>query len=107
MFSLTTGALLTVMILALMAPSVITVILTGSLGGSYEAIDTLNWAWTIGEAVDRQLYPTSYALLILGTGAIIGILNLFLLFRELDYRRIAVPERVQQDLQSNGEPKLS
>ena len=99
MFSLTIGILVTVMTLALMTPSIITVLLTGAVSTSYEPIDTLNWAWTLVEAIDKRTYPTFAAFLILCTGVTIAIFNLTLLFREFDYRRIAIPERVQQDSQ--------
>ena len=100
MFSITTGTLVTVMLLALMAPSTITVLMTGGVSNSYSTIHTLNWAWTLAEVADRQRYQIFDASLVLCVGAIIGIFNLALLFREFDYRRIAVPDRVQQDRQN-------
>ena len=100
MFSITIGTLVTVMLLALMAPSTITVLMTGGVSNSYSTIHTLNWAWTLAEVADRQRYQIFDASLVLCVGAIIGIFNLALLFREFDYRRIAVPDRVQQDRQN-------
>lgn len=98
--SITLGTLLAVMSLALVAPSTIAVIMTGSLSNNYGPIHTLNWVWTLVEVVDRRTFQVSNAYLILSTGAIIGIVNLALLFREFDYRKIEVPDRVQQDRQS-------
>ena len=100
MFSITIGTLVTVMLLAPMAPSTITVLMTGGVSNSYSTIHTLNWAWTLAEVADRQRYQMFDASLILCVGAIIGIFNLALLFREFDYRRIAVPDRVLQDRQN-------
>ena len=100
MFSITIGTLVTVMLLAPMAPSTITVLMTGGVSNSYSTIHTLNWAWTLAEVADRQRYQIFDASLVLCVGAIIGIFNLALLFREFDYRRIAVPDRVQQDRQN-------
>jgi hypothetical protein len=99
--SITLGTLFGVMILALMAPSIITVLMTGSMATTYGTIHTLNWALTLAEVVDQRTFQLSNAYLILLTGAIIGIVNLALLFREFDYRKIEVPNRVQQDRQSN------
>ena len=100
MFSITIGTLVTVMLLAPMAPSTITVLMTGGVSNSYSTIHTLNWAWTLAEVADRQRYQIFDASLVLCVGAIIGIFNLALLFREFDYRRIAVPDRVLQDRQN-------
>ncbi|HBV64452.1 MAG TPA: hypothetical protein DEF45_15685 [Rhodopirellula sp.] len=99
MFSITIGTLVTVMILALMAPSIITVLMTGTVSYTYSTIHTLNWGWTLAEVADRQKYQIFDASFIMCVGLIIGAFNLALLFREFDYRRIAVPERVQQDRQ--------
>ena len=100
MFSITIGTLVSVMLLALMAPSTITVLMTGGVSNSYSTIHTLNWAWTLAEVADRQRYQIFDASLVLCVGVIIGIFNLALLFREFDYRRIAVPDRVLQDRQN-------
>ena len=100
MFSITIGTLVSVMLLALMAPSTITVLMTGGVSNSYSTIHTLNWAWTLAEVAGGQRYQIFDASLVLCVGVIIGIFNLALLFREFDYRRIAVPDRVQQDRQN-------
>ncbi|MEM1069164.1 MAG: hypothetical protein AAGI63_09730 [Planctomycetota bacterium] len=44
------------------------------------------------------------ALLILTVGALIAIVNLALLFREFDYRRVAVPKRVLEDAAAQTQP---
>ncbi|MDG2222330.1 MAG: hypothetical protein P8L85_13185 [Rubripirellula sp.] len=90
------GALATVLIFSLMLPTVITVVSTGAPGNVYTPIEAMNWAWTIAKGFDRRLPPT-VAFSILATGGLIATLNLALLFREFDYRRIAVPQRVLDD----------
>jgi hypothetical protein len=95
-FTLPVSILASVLLLSLLLPSVISVATTGSTGGSYAAIDTFNWAWTISEAMDRRFSP-NLAVLILLVGGVIALLNLAFLFREFDYRRIAVPQRVLDD----------
>ena len=94
--SLPTSVLATIMILSLMLPTVITVVSTGAPANSYTPIEAINWFWTLVEAFDSRFSPP-LALLILATGGVIAMLNLALLFREFDYRRIAVPQRVLDD----------
>lgn len=95
-FTLPVSILASVLLLSLLLPSVISVATTGSTGGSYATIDTFNWAWTITQAIDRRFSP-NLAVLILLVGGVIALLNLAFLFREFDYRRIAVPQRVLDD----------
>ena len=81
------------LVLAVLIPSVVTVVLTGSLASQYQLSEAFNWFWTLLAAFDNNLSP-QIAVLILTVGLVILCINLGLLFREFRYRRIAVPARI-------------
>ena len=85
-----------VLMVALLTPSVVWVLATGSIAMIYDATQLTNWSWTTVHAFDRG-FPPEIAVMIflIGLGCLLP--NLFLLFREFRYRRVAVPQRVQQE----------
>jgi hypothetical protein len=96
LLSIPVGTLIGVMMLAMMLPSIVTVLTTGSAAPRYTPIEAIDWAWTLVELFESS-YSPSLALAVLVGGAIFAAINLLLLFREFDYRRISVPERVLED----------
>lgn len=92
------ATLAVVMMLAVIVPSIFTVVITGRLAPSYQISEATNWFWTLLHAFDRGpgLSPdVSLLIFLLGSSAL--FVNLILLFREFRYRRIAVPARVLAD----------
>ncbi|TWU05595.1 ABC transporter permease [Stieleria varia] len=87
---------LLVMFTALVTPLILHFMLTGGPPRSYEVLEAPNWAWTWEHAINRRFDP-GIATLIFVVGAMVFAINLFFLFREFRYRRIAVPRRVLAD----------
>jgi hypothetical protein len=101
-FTIPVAILVSIMILALVLPSVVTVAMTGAPANSYTPLEAINWGWTLIEAFDGR-YSPALAFLILACGAGIALVNLVFLFREFDYRRIAVPSRVLDDARAGAD----
>ena len=85
-----------VMFLALITPMILTVIATGMPPNDYTEIEAINWGWTLIEAFDNG-YDWALASLIFLVGGCITLVNLLFVFRVFQYRRISVPQRVQQE----------
>ncbi|MEM9587831.1 MAG: hypothetical protein AAGA03_11180, partial [Planctomycetota bacterium] len=88
-------AVLVLAVLAL-APSAVKVATTGRPADYYNVTEAVNWAWTTVEAFDAP-FDVGIASLIFLVGSLVFLLNLFFLFREFGYRRVAVPRRVLED----------
>ena len=99
-------AMLILMILAGFTPLVLTVVITGAPPFSYRPLETIDWAWTLVEAFDNR-YDPYLASLIFVAGISITLVNLTMLFRVFSYRRISVPQRVQQDAIGSAETSVS
>ncbi len=69
---------------------------SGQPSTDYGMLHLSNWFWTIDKAGSAG-FDTSIALLWLIIGVLITGINLLLVFRALRYRRITLPDRVQQD----------
>lgn len=85
-----------VLVSAAMLPSVLMVLTTGSPSYSYTPLESIDWIWSLNEAFTRSFDP-ALALLVFSGGILITVVNLALLFREFEYRRITVPQRVEED----------
>ena len=77
---------------AAITPTVLTVVATGSTPYRYEPIECINWIWTLAESFTNP-YSPPLAFLIFCVGMLLAFINLLLLFREFQYRRVAVPRR--------------
>jgi hypothetical protein len=84
----------------IIVPATIDVVRTGRVSVNYSAVHASNWMWTLDEAFSGQGIPAHVAFLMLVVGGLILALNLISLFREFRVRRIAVPVRVKQDLET-------
>ncbi len=82
--------------LAALLPTILSVLTTGSPPYSYTPMEAIDWAWSLVEAFDKGFDPM-LAILVLIVGLLVTLLNLAMLFREFEYRRIAIPARVAQD----------
>ncbi len=91
------GSLFGVLILALFTPSIFKVLTTGTMGYGYQTIDVINWGYTLGEMIDGSFDP-ALGFLIMAAGAVAMLINLAMLFRVFEYRKVTVPERVMQDM---------
>lgn len=86
------------LVLGALLPSVFMVITTGAPSNAYGVQESLNWMWTIARNFDDQKLDDITVLLVLALGGLLTLMNLFLLFREFSYRRIAVPPRVAEEI---------
>jgi hypothetical protein len=85
-----------VLLTAALLPTVLMVLTTGAPSYSYTPLEAIDWVWSLSEAFDRSFDP-ALALLVLIGGILITVVNLALLFREFEYQRITIPQRVEQD----------
>ena len=81
---------------AAITPTVLTVVATGSTPFNYGPLECINWIWTLAESFTNE-YSPPLALLIFCAGMLLAFINVLILFREFQYRRVAVPERVLQE----------
>lgn len=101
LLSIPIGTMAIVMTLAALLPTILSVVLTGSPPADYTPLEAMDWAWTLVEAFETR-YSPPLAILILVTGILITVFNLMLLFREFQYRRVSIPERVLEDQQAGS-----
>ena len=96
MLSLPIGTMVILMGLALILPTILSVVFTGSPPYTYTPLEVIDWGWTLIEAFERP-YSPYLAMLSLVVGIVITLVNLALLLGVFGYRRISVPERVLED----------
>jgi hypothetical protein len=96
-FSRSISVMLIVLMVSILAPTAFQVITTGAVSMNYNATELSNWGWTIGHAFETT-YDPFLALLILFAGLAILLPNLMILMREFRYGRIAVPQRVLEEI---------
>lgn len=82
--------------LGLIIPFLLSAFVTVQTSNGYSLLNLSNWAWTISESTSSGFDP-AIAVLLLIVGLFITAINLLLVFRALEYRRITVPVRVRQD----------
>jgi hypothetical protein len=96
-FPLALVAMALLLMAGIFVPLVVDVLVTGDVD-SYEMVHVTNWLWTIIEIFDRRW---GFGMAAVGVfwmiSAGVFLVNLFVLFRELGFRRIATPLRVLQD----------
>lgn len=98
-FVLSVLVMCAVLFIGVVAPSMISVALTGDLSSRHTVLELPNWGWTLDEAFSGGIaWPE--AILVFVAGALMFGLNLLLFFREFTYRRIAEPQRLQADKQA-------
>ncbi len=95
--AVTLGALIAVMFIAMIAPLVCEVAISGNPSYSFSPLDIINWASSIDQAFSYQGIDEPLVFLVVVVGALITFANLGYLLRVFQYRRISVPQRVVQD----------
>ena len=85
------------LILGCSVPSIVMLLTTGEPSQQYTSIEFSNWVWTLEQALDRSSLSDSTVMMAAVCGGALLMINLFFLFREFSYRRIAEPQRVRQD----------
>lgn len=89
---------ITVMVSALLLAIILDAIFIGPSALDSLVIEPMNWA----QSIERGFYPvrfnTTLPILVFIVGSLITLINLTLLFREFEYRRVAVPQRVVDDV---------
>lgn len=112
------GVLVHVILIALggIAPTVFQLMLHKIFGSDYSLIQAPNWAWTTVAILDRDFWGSRYTwgwplppTLILApiAASLIFVVNLIFAVREIEQVRLAVPQRVREDLSTgrDGKPR--
>lgn len=84
---------LVLLVLGIVIPMGIDAAVSRNSNLSYSVLHSSNWAWTLNEVLDSSVPVTTYVL-VLGSAALIFLVNLILATREIEAVRIATPQRI-------------
>ncbi|MEZ6115063.1 MAG: hypothetical protein R3C28_00595 [Pirellulaceae bacterium] len=84
---------LVLLVLGIVIPMGIDAAVSRNSNLDYSALHSSNWAWTLNEVLDSSV-PVATYVLVLGSAALIFLVNLILATREIEAVRIATPQRI-------------